>query len=55
MLIIDLTTGHQPGANEEETIWIVFNGEVYNVARLADEHLAAPRNNRKQLWALLML
>jgi len=28
--IIDLTTGHQPLTNEDETIWIVFNGEIYN-------------------------
>ena len=27
--IIDLTTGHQPIANEEESIWLVFNGEIY--------------------------
>src|SRR5689334_12677918 len=28
--IIDLSTGHQPLANEDETIWIIFNGEIYN-------------------------
>ena len=28
--IIDVPTGHQPIANEEETAWIVFNGEIYN-------------------------
>ncbi|MEM8897148.1 MAG: asparagine synthase (glutamine-hydrolyzing) [Bacteroidota bacterium] len=28
--IIDLEGGHQPLANEDETIWIAFNGEVYN-------------------------
>jgi asparagine synthase (glutamine-hydrolysing) len=29
--IIDLSpAGHQPMANEDETIWIVFNGEIYN-------------------------
>lgn len=28
--IIDLSTGHQPIANEDQTIWIVFNGEIYN-------------------------
>jgi asparagine synthase (glutamine-hydrolysing) len=28
--IIDLHTGHQPIHNEDETIWIVFNGEIYN-------------------------
>jgi len=28
--IIDLDTGHQPQHNENEDIWIVFNGEIYN-------------------------
>ncbi len=28
--IIDLATGHQPVTNEDETLWLVFNGEIYN-------------------------
>ncbi|HWP43368.1 MAG TPA: asparagine synthetase B, partial [Blastocatellia bacterium] len=28
--IVDLAGGHQPMANEDETIWIAYNGEVYN-------------------------
>lgn len=28
--IIDLSTGHQPLANEDDSVWIVFNGEIYN-------------------------
>ncbi len=28
--IIDLSTGHQPISNENGTVWIVFNGEIYN-------------------------
>jgi asparagine synthase (glutamine-hydrolysing) len=32
--IIDVATGHQPMANEDETIWIVFNGEIYNYLEL---------------------
>src|ERR671939_41970 len=28
--IVDLATGGQPLANEDETIWIVYNGEIYN-------------------------
>jgi asparagine synthase (glutamine-hydrolysing) len=35
--IIDLSTGHQPIANEDESIWIVFNGEIYNFIELRDE------------------
>jgi asparagine synthase (glutamine-hydrolysing) len=32
--IIDLKTGHQPLSNEDGSIWIVFNGEIYNHAEL---------------------
>jgi asparagine synthase (glutamine-hydrolysing) len=28
--IIDIQSGHQPITNEDETLWIVFNGEIYN-------------------------
>jgi asparagine synthase (glutamine-hydrolysing) len=28
--IIDLSTGHQPVHNEDQTVWVVFNGEIYN-------------------------
>jgi asparagine synthase (glutamine-hydrolysing) len=28
--IIDVQSGHQPISNEEGTIWIVYNGEIYN-------------------------
>src|SRR6266571_400145 len=34
LAIIDVAGGHQPMANEDETIWIVYNGEVYNHAAL---------------------
>jgi asparagine synthase (glutamine-hydrolysing) len=30
LAIIDRAGGHQPMANEDETCWIVFNGEIYN-------------------------
>ena len=32
--IVDLAAGHQPLANEEQSIWVVFNGEIYNHAEL---------------------
>lgn len=32
--IIDLSEGHQPMANEDDTVWIVFNGEIYNYKEL---------------------
>jgi asparagine synthase (glutamine-hydrolysing) len=28
--IVDLNLGHQPMSNREETLWIVYNGEIYN-------------------------
>ncbi|TSA16730.1 asparagine synthase (glutamine-hydrolyzing) [bacterium] len=35
--IIDLGGGHQPKTNETETIWAVFNGEIYNFLELREE------------------
>jgi asparagine synthase (glutamine-hydrolysing) len=35
--IIDLSTGDQPLANEDRTIWVVFNGEIYNFAEIRSE------------------
>lgn len=35
--IIDLSpAGHQPMTNEDETLWLVFNGEIYNFQPLRD-------------------
>lgn len=35
--IIDLVTGQQPISNEDGSIWIVFNGEIYNYLELMAE------------------
>ncbi len=35
--IIDLQTGDQPIHNEDQTIWTVFNGEIFNYIELRDE------------------
>jgi asparagine synthase (glutamine-hydrolysing) len=40
LTIIDLDSGRQPLANEDETVWITFNGEIYNYRALRDELIA---------------
>jgi asparagine synthase (glutamine-hydrolysing) len=35
--IIDLAGGHQPMADAEETVWVIFNGEIYNFKELRVE------------------
>ena len=35
--IIDLATGHQPQHNENEDIWIIFNGEIFNFKELKNQ------------------
>lgn len=38
--IIDLPGGHQPIANEDESVWITFNGEIYNYRDLRPDLVA---------------
>ena len=35
--IIDIDSGHQPVSNEDGSVWIVFNGEIYNYRDLRRE------------------
>jgi len=37
LAIIDLITGHQPIHNEDESIWVILNGEIYNFKELREE------------------
>ncbi len=35
--IIDLSGGHQPMSDQEESVWVIFNGEIYNFPELKRE------------------
>ncbi len=37
LAIVDVAAGHQPLANEDGTVWIAFNGELYNHSELRTE------------------
>jgi asparagine synthase (glutamine-hydrolysing) len=40
LAIIDLSTGDQPMASEDQSAWLVYNGEVYNYRELREELIA---------------
>jgi len=44
--IVDLARGHQPISNEDDSIWIVFNGEIYNHATLREQLVASGHSYR---------
>jgi asparagine synthase (glutamine-hydrolysing) len=52
--IIDLSSGHQPIANEDRSVWVVFNGEIYNYQELRADlesrgHRLATRSDTETL------
>src|SRR6516162_1701436 len=46
--IIDLETGHQPVSNEDGTVWVAYNGEIYNHQELRSDRLASGHHYRTQ-------
>jgi asparagine synthase (glutamine-hydrolysing) len=46
--IIDLAGGHQPICNEDQSIWVVFNGEIYNFPELRQQLLQRGHTLRTQ-------
>lgn len=38
--IVDLSHGHQPMSNEDGSVWVVFNGEIYNHQEIRDRLVA---------------
>ena len=46
--IIDIRTGHQPLSNEDGSIWIVFNGEIYNHGELRKDLISRGHRYRTQ-------
>ena len=41
--IIDLSGGHQPMSNHDRSVWITFNGEIFNYLELREELLQKGR------------
>src|SRR5258708_3041020 len=52
--IIDVCSGHQPMANEDESVWVMLNGEIYNFPELRQDlegkgHRFATRSDTESL------
>jgi asparagine synthase (glutamine-hydrolysing) len=48
LAIIDLEGGAQPLANEDHSVWVVCNGEIYNYVELREKLIAAGHQFRTQ-------
>ncbi|MEE9181992.1 MAG: asparagine synthetase B, partial [candidate division NC10 bacterium] len=48
LAIIDLAGGRQPMTNEDDSLWIVFNGEIYNYRELRHDLEAKGHRFRSQ-------
>jgi asparagine synthase (glutamine-hydrolysing) len=48
LAIIDLQGGAQPIANEDETIWVILNGEIYNYVEIREKLISRGHRFRTQ-------
>ena len=48
LAIIDIEQGQQPVCNEDKSIWLVFNGEIYNHIELRQQLIQQGHNFRSQ-------
>ena len=48
--IIDLAGGHQPLFDAENTVCVVFNGEIYNYKELREQLFGKRSSPRKRTW-----
>src|SRR4051812_8580199 len=46
--IVDIATGQQPLGNEAQSLWTVFNGEIFNYVELREELVALGHRFRTQ-------
>ena len=46
--IVDLQTGQQPVTNEDGTVWLVYNGEIYNHQELREQLVARGHHFRSR-------
>lgn len=53
LAIIDLEGGSQPLSNNNETLWITFNGEIYNYIELAQELRHYPFKTRSDTEVII--
>lgn len=53
--IVDLATGNQPIPNEDHTVWLICNGEIFNHRELRDELLAGGHQFRTRSDAEVLI
>src|SRR2546422_2316949 len=55
LALIDLSpTGHQPMPNEDATVYVIFNGEIYNHRARSEEHTSELQSRLHLVCRLLL-